>query len=94
MLGTLSFGESLVEPRELLGTHFLSVGFSKSFLSSLRIAFVRVEDDEPRLFVLKGIPKWSEVHFICSLHFTFGLFTFVLTPPVDVMVSGNGKPWA
>lgn len=94
MLGTFSLRESLVEPRELLRTHFLSGGFSKCFLSSLRIAFIRVEDDEPRIFVLKGIPEWTEVHFICTLHFTFGFFTFILTSPVDVMVSGNGKPWA
>ena len=94
VLGTFSLGESLVEPRELLWTHFLSGGFSKGFLSSLRITFIRVEDDKPRVFVLEGIPEWTEVHFICSFHFTFGLFTFILTSPVDVMVSGNGKPRA
>ena len=42
----------------------------------------------------KGIPKWTEVHFVGRFHLPFGFLGLVLPPPIDVVVSGDGEPRA
>ena len=44
--------------------------------------------------MFEGIPKRAKVHFVSGLHFALGLFAFVLSPPVNVVVSGDWEPRA